>query len=236
MRTTPSGAPLEAQATPPGVDLEEVAPTWRGVLHAYAFWFALAAAAILVSVAPSAEARVASGIYGAGMCALFAVSGLYHRWRWNPRWRPLVRKLDHSTIFVFIAASTTPMAVLVLDGPLRTGVLMLAWLGALAGTAMSTAWIDAPRGLVAFSYVAVGCASVAGLPQILSSLTITPLLLLGVGSLMYILGAAVYATRRPDPWPRTFGFHEVFHTMVVAAVAIHFVAMMFWIVPAATQA
>ena len=85
---------------------------------------------------------------------------------------------------------------------------------------------------MAFSYVAVGCASMAGLPQILSRLAITPLLLLGVGSLMYILGAAVYATRRPDPWPSTFGFHEVFHSMVVAAVAIHFVAMVFWIVPA----
>ena len=208
-------------------------PTWRGVLHAYAFWFALAAAGILVSVAPSAEARAASCIYGAAMCALFAVSGLYHRWRWDPRWRPLVRKLDHSTIFVFIAASTTPMAVLVLDGPLRTGVLLLVWLGALAGIVMSTAWIDAPRGLVAASYVAVGCASVAGLPQILSRLTITPLLLLGAGSLMYLLGATVYAMRRPDPWPRTFGFHEIFHAMVVAAVASHFIAMVFWIVPTA---
>jgi hemolysin III len=220
----------------PRLHVEDVAPSWRGVSHAYAFWFALAAAAVLVAVAPSPTARVAAGIYGAGMCALFAVSGLYHRWRWNPRWRPLVRRLDHSTIFVFIAASSTPLALLVLTGPLQTAVLVLGWVGALAGIAMSAAWIDAPRGLVACSYVAVGCAAMAGLPQILSRLTVTPLVLLGLGGLLYIIGAVVYATRRPNPWPRTFGFHEIFHGLVVVAAACHFVAMVVWIVPAGRPA
>ena len=216
----------------PYVYVEEVTPTWRGVLHAYAFWVALAAAALLIALAPSPDARLAAGIYGAGMCALFAVSGLYHRWRWDPRWRPLVRRLDHSTIYIFIAASITPLALLGLTGPIQTAALLLGWIGALAGIAMSAAWIEAPRGLVAFSYVAVGCAALTGLPQTVSRLALTPLLLLGLGAVFYIIGAVVYALRRPDPWPRTFGFHEIFHSLVVVAAACHFVAMLVWIVPA----
>ena len=212
---------------------EELVPTWRGLLHVYAFWLALAAAASLMFLAPTPAARLASAIYGAALCALFAISGLYHRWRWNPRWRPLLRRLDHSTIFLFIAASTTPVALLVLTGPLRSSVLLTVWLGAIAGVGMSAAWIDAPRGLVALSYVIVGCAATAGIPQFAERLALTPLLLLGLGSAAYILGAAVYATRWPNPWPRSFGFHEVFHALVVAAAASQFVAVAVWIVPGA---
>jgi hemolysin III len=215
----------------PYAHVEELTPTWRGVLHAYAFWFALVAAVLLIALAPDPGARLAAGIYGAGMCALFAVSGVYHRWRWSPRWRPLVRRLDHSTIYVFIAASITPLALLVLTGPVQAAVLLLGWSGALAGIAMSAAWIEAPRGLVALSYVAVGCAALTGLPQTLSRVALTPLLLLGLGALLYIAGAVVYALRRPDPWPRTFGFHEIFHGLVVVAAACHFLAMVIWIVP-----
>ena len=176
---------------------------------------------------------MASGIYGTALSALFAVSGLYHRWRWNPRWRPLLRRLDHSTIFLFIAASTTPLALLVLTGTLQTAVLLAVWLGALAGIAINAAWIDAPRGIVAASYVAVGCAAVAAFPELLAHLSLMPLVLLGLGSVLYILGAVVYVTRRPNPWPRSFGFHEVFHSLVIAAAASHFVAMVAWIVPGA---
>jgi hemolysin III len=212
---------------------EELVPVWRGLLHAYAFWCALAATAGLLTLAPTHEARVASAVYGIALCALFAISGLYHRWRWDARWRPLLRRLDHSTIFLFIAASATPLGVLVLTGPARTAVLLAVWLGAAAGVAMSVVWIDAPRGLVALSYVLVGCASAAAVPQSVARLPVAPLVLLGAGSLLYLAGAAVYASRRPDPWPRSFGFHEVFHGLVVAAAASHFVAMSVWIVPAA---
>ena len=224
--------PLPLPTASPTVN--EIVPTWRGLLHAYAFWLALAAAATLVALAPTPGARAASVVYGTGLCALFAISGLYHRWHGDPRWRPLLRRLDHSTIFLFIAASTTPIAVLVLTSPLRTVVLATVWLGALGGIAMSAAWIDAPRGLVALSYVTVGCAAGVGLPQLLARLSLTPLLLLAVGSALYVVGAAVYATRKPNPWPGRFGFHEVFHSLVIAAAASHFLAMIAWIVPGAS--
>ena len=217
----------------PSPHVEEIVPTLRGVLHAYAFWVALGGAIALVALAPGPQARVACAIYGAALCALFAISALFHRWRWNPRWRPLLRRLDHSTIFLFIAASTTPIALLVMSGGLQTAVLLLVWLGAAAGILMTAAWIDAPRGLVALSYVAVGCAATAGLPQMLERVPSVPLLLLALGGLLYITGAAVYATRRPDPWPRSFGFHEVFHGLVIAAAASHFTALSVWIVPGA---
>jgi hemolysin III len=206
-------------------------PRLRGLLHAYAAWVAAVAAVVLVLLAPDGQARAAAAVYGVGLCALFAVSGLYHRWRWNPRWRPLLRRLDHSTIFVFIAASVTPVASLVLDGTLRVVVLSVVWGAALAGVTMSVAWITAPRVLVAASYLAVGWAGVAGLPQLLDRLPAAPLLLLLAGGLLYSVGAAVYAAQRPDPWPRTFGFHEVFHALVIAAAIAHFVAMAGWVVP-----
>ena len=144
---------------------EPLIPRMRGRLHVYAFWGALFAASALVALAPSGTARTACAIYGTALCALFAVSALYHRWRWNPRWRPLLRRLDHSTIHIFIAASTTPLAVLILDGRLQAFVLACAWAGALGGIALSLAWIDAPRALVAASYVLVGWAALAALPQ-----------------------------------------------------------------------
>ena len=211
---------------------EPLIPHLRGRLHAYAFWGALVAASALIALAPSGTARVACTIYGTALCALFAISALYHCWRWDPRWRPLMRRLDHSTIHIFIAASTTPLAVLVLSGRLQTLVLVCAWLGALGGIALSVAWIDAPRALVALSYVLVGWGALVGIPQMLDRLPATPLRLLAAGALLYIAGAAVYATRRPNPWPRLFGFHEVFHGLVVTAALTHFITMAGWVVPA----
>ena len=120
---------------------------------------------MLTLYAPSGVARASAIVYGAGLCALFAASGLYHRWRWNPRWRPLLRRIDHSTIYIFIAASYTPVALLVLSGTIQIVVLASIWGGALAGVAMSVAWITAPRVLVAASYVALGWVAIVSLPQ-----------------------------------------------------------------------
>lgn len=205
-------------------------PLLRGVTHAWAFWAALCAAAALVAVASGATARLASVVYGGGMCALFGGSALYHRWRWDPRWRPLLRRIDHSTIFLFIAASYTPVALLVLSGAVQWVVLATVWLGAAAGVTFSLAWIDAPRGLVAACYLALGWVVIVALPQLLDRLSVAPLILFAAGGVLYTAGAIVYAARRPDPWPRTFGFHEIFHACVVLAAVTHFVAMAGWVV------
>jgi hemolysin III len=211
---------------------DELRPLLRGVTHAVAFWVALVAGALLFVLAPTGTARVAAAVYGFGLCALFAASSTYHRWRWNPRWRPLLRRVDHSTIFVFIAASYTPVALLVMHGTLRWAILAAVWTGAIAGVVLSVAWITAPRVLSAACYLALGWVAVIAMPQLVSRLDVAPLVLLGAGGLLYTLGAIVYATKRPDPWPRTFGFHEVFHALVIAAAAVQFVAMAGWVFPA----
>ena len=212
---------------------EEVIPRLRGLLHAHAAWVAAVAAAILLVLAPTAAARVAALIYGLGLIALFTVSALYHRWPGDPRWKPWLRRMDHSTIFVFIAASYTPVGLLVLDGTVQVVVLVSVWAGALAGIVMSVAWISAPRWLQALTYLLVGWVAVVALPQLADRAGVAPLVLLAVGGGLYSLGALVYALRRPDFWPRTYGFHEVFHTLVIAAAVVHFVAMAGWVVPSA---
>jgi hemolysin III len=211
---------------------DELVPLLRGVSHVWAFWLALVAAGLLVAFAPSGAPRAAAAVYGGGLCVLFAGSALYHRWRWNPRLRPLLRRIDHSAIFVFIAASYTPVALLVLDGGWRWTVLAVVLAGALAGVGLSVAWITAPRVLHAAAYLALGWVAVAVLPQLIERLPVAPLVLLAAGGILYSVGAAVYAARRPDPWPRTFGFHELFHAFVIAAAVTHFVAIAGWVIPA----
>jgi hemolysin III len=212
---------------------EELRPLLRGVTHAYAFWAALVAAVVLTVLAGPGVPRVSAIVYGSGLCALFAASGTYHRWRWNPRWRPLLRRIDHSTIFVFIAASYTPVALIVMHGTLRWVILAAVWSGALIGVVLSVAWITAPRILSAACYLALGWVVLAAMPQLVDRLDVAPLVLLAAGGVLYTVGAVVYATKRPNPWPRTFGFHEVFHALVIAAAAVQFVAMAGWVFPAA---
>ena len=213
--------------------VEDVIPRLRGLLHAHAAWIAAVAAIVLIALAPTGAARVAALIYGLGLIALFTVSALYHRWPGDPRWKPWLRRMDHSTIFVFIAASYTPVGLLVLDGSVQIVVLVSVWAGALAGIVMSVAWISAPRWLQALTYLLVGWVAVLALPQLAERVGVAPLVLLAVGGGLYSLGALVYALRRPDFWPRTYGFHEVFHTLVIAAAVVHFVAMAGWVVPGA---
>jgi hemolysin III len=202
-------------------------PLLRGVSHFWAVWFAAAGAVTLVVLAPDAGARWAAVVYGVGLISLFAGSATYHRWRWDPRWRPLLRRIDHSTIFVFIAASFTPVGVLVLDDPV---LLAVVWAGALLGVFFSLVWIDAPRWLQATLYIALGWAGVAATPAMLDRIGSAPVVLFGAGGVLYTAGAVVYALRRPDPWPLTFGFHELFHAFVIGAALCHFVAMAGWVV------
>jgi hemolysin III len=216
----------------PAIIEDELRPLLRGLSHAYAFWVALAAAIVLAILVPAGTPRVASIVYGTGLCGLFAASGTYHRWRWNPRWRPLLRRIDHSTIFVFIAASYTPVALLVMHGTLRWVILAAVWSGALVGVVLSVAWITAPRVLSAACYLALGWTAVFAMPQMLDALDVAPLVLLAIGGLLYTIGAIVYATKRPNPWPSTFGFHEIFHALVILAAAVQFIALAGWVFPA----
>jgi hemolysin III len=209
----------------------EVRPLLRGVSHAYAFWAALVAAVALTAMVPAGTPRVGAAVYGLGLCGLFAASGTYHRWRWNPRWQPLLRRIDHSTIFVFIAATYTPVALLVMHGTARWAILVAVWAGALFGVILSVAWITAPRALQALCYLALGWVVVFALPQMTQRMSIAPLALLAAGGVLYSLGAIVYATKRPDPWPSHFGYHEVFHVLVIAAATIQFVALAGWVFP-----
>ena len=133
---------------------------------------------------------------------------------------------------MFIAASYTPVSLLVLDGPTGTVLLAASWAGALGGVALSLLWIGAPRLLFAGTYVALGWVALVAMPELVSRLPLAPLILIAGGGVLYTAGAVVYATRRPDPWPTVFGFHEVFHALVIAAAAMHFVAMAGWIIPA----
>lgn len=208
-------------------------PTLRGRLHLHTLWLSLAAAGLLVALAPSGTPRLTAAIYGAGLNLLFAASATYHRWPADSRWKPVLRRIDHSAIFVFIAASYTPVGLLVLDGTTRTVVLVSVWAGAIAGVILSLTWISAPRWLQAACYLAVGWVAVLAVPQLAERAGIAPLALLAAGGGLYTIGAMVYATQRPNLWPRTYGFHEVFHTLVIAAALVHFIAMAGWVVPSA---
>ena len=210
----------------------DLIPALRGVLHQWAFWFALAAGAALVALAPGGTARLSALIYGGGLCLMLAASALYHRLNCSDRVRSVLCRIDHSAIYVFMAASYTPIGLLVLEGATRWAVLGSVWAGALGGVALSVAWVTAPRVLFAASYVALGWVIVLAFPELMAELEVTPIVLLGAGGLLYSAGAVIYALRRPDPWPSTFGFHEIFHALVVAAALTHFVAIAGWVIPA----
>jgi hemolysin III len=192
---------------------------------------ALAAAIVAVALAPTGHAAVAVAVYGTGLVALFAASALYHRWPGPARFKPMLKRLDHSMIFVFIAASYTPISLIVLHGVLAWVILTLAWTGAGAGVALSLGWIDTPRRLTAGSYLALGWIAVIATPQLIARLQLTPLLLVTGGGLLYSLGALVYMLQRPNPWPRTFGFHEIFHALVILAATAYYVALVGWMLP-----
>jgi hemolysin III len=202
-----------------------VKPRLRGVSHQYAFFVALAAGAALVVLARGGEARVVAGVYALSLSAMFGASALYHRIDWSPRPAAWLRRLDHSMIFVLVAGTYTPFAVLVLAPALGWTVLAVVWGGALVGIVISLLWIDAPRWLTALLYVALGWVSIVVMPQLWDRAGVLAVALLATGGLLYTAGAVVYARRRPDPAPRIFGYHEVFHVLVIAAAAVHFAAV-----------
>jgi hemolysin III len=207
-------------------DMDELRPLLRGVFHEWAFFAALAAGAMLVVLADGTLATFSSWVYAAALAAMFGASALYHRFPWKSAARRLwARRLDHSMIFVFIAGTYTPFALLCFEGATRWLVLVAAWGGAALGLALELVWIDSPRWLSAFAYLAVGWVGVLAVPQLFSGIGVAGAVLVIVGGGLYTLGALIYAAKWPDPFPRILGFHEVFHLLVVAAAVTQFVAV-----------
>jgi hemolysin III len=203
-------------------------PRLRGLIHTWAFFAAVAAGAALVALAEGARARVACGVYAAALAAMFGASALYHRAPWrSPRARAWARRVDHSMIFVFIAGTYTPFALLAFTGVVPALVLACVWGGAALGVVLNVSWIDAPKWVTAPVYLLVGWVGVVAAPQLFSELGIGAAVLVLVGGGLYTLGALTYATHWPDPFPATFGFHEVFHVLVVLAAVTQFVAVTF---------
>ena len=200
-------------------------PKLRGWLHAIMFPRALAAGILLVALAGTAEARRASAVFATSAVLLFGTSALFHRGDWSPKVHGILRRMDHSNIFLIIAGTYTPFAVLILPpGDGRT-LLWIVWSGALAGVAFRVLWVGAPRWLYTPVYVALGWVAVFYLPEFLRSGGASVVVLIIVGGGLYSAGALVYGLKRPNPSPRWFGFHEVFHLFTVAAFVVHYVAV-----------
>lgn len=202
----------------------------RGWLHAYAFFVALVSGIVLCSLAasrPGIAPLVCCVIYSVTVCGLFGTSALYHRRVWSERGYQVMRRLDHSMIFVFIAGTYTPFCVLLLPARSATVLLTLVWIGALGGVAMKLVWPHLPRWAGAPLYIALGWVAVAVLPDILRHGGVTALVLLIVGGAAYSVGAVFYALRRPNPWPTVFGHHEFFHACTLVAALCHHIAIYF---------
>lgn len=211
-----------------------VKPKLRGVSHEWAFFLSLGFGTALIILAKTPEATLAVAIYAVSLSALFGTSALYHRVNWTrPKARLWMRRLDHSMIFFLIAGTYTPFALLVLDGPLADAILAVVWIGAIAGAIVEMIWIDHPKWVAALIYLALGWVAVAAFPGLWSSMGVGGALLVAFGGLLYTAGAVVYATQRPNPSPAIFGYHEVFHLLVIAAAVAHFSAVAFFALPAA---
>lgn len=195
------------------------------MFHEIAFFLALVAGWLVVSAASTREAKLAVAVYAVCVAGLLGVSALYHRVTWSPPARRRMRALDHAMIYLLIAGAYTPVGVLALHGALQVVVLAVVWTAAAAGIALTLAWTAAPKWASATIYVAIGSVAVVAIPQLWSALGAVDFCLILAGGLLYIAGAGVYASQRPDPWPAVFGYHEIFHLLVVAAIVLQYVAI-----------
>jgi len=213
-------APNAAPSTQP-----KVKPRLRGVSHELAFYASILATLWLAFAASAGRPRIVAIVYGASLVILFGTSALYHRPMWSPPARARMRRLDHAAIFVLIAGSYAPMGLLALPPASGHRLLAFAWGGCLVGLLKATLWPHSPRWITAASYLAVGWAAVVELRAMGAVLGAFGSALMLAGGICYSVGAIAYARKRPDPWPATFGYHEIFHALVVLAAALHFGAL-----------
>ena len=205
-------------------------PRLRGRLHQYAFIVALVCGIVLCSIAatrPGIGPFLSCLVYSLTVCGLFGISALYHRRTWHERGYQIMRRLDHSMIFIFIAGTNTPFCLLLLDPGKATVFLSLIWIGALGGVALKSIWPNLPRWAGAPLYLALGWGALAILPEVLHRGGVADLVLIATGGVIYSVGAVFYALRRPNPWPTVFGHHEFFHACTLVAAMCHHIAIYF---------
>ncbi|MEE8407936.1 MAG: hemolysin III family protein [Acidimicrobiia bacterium] len=200
-------------------------PRLRGWLHAVMFPIAVIAGIVLVMQAETPEAQISAAIFATTAVLLFGTSALFHRGSWSPRVKGLLRRMDHSNIYLIIAGTYTPFAILSLPPGKGQTLLLIVWVGALAGVIFRVFWIGAPRWLYTSVYVGIGWVAIFFLPALIAGAGVTAVVLIAVGGVLYSAGAVVYGLKRPDPWPQWFGFHEVFHSLTIAAFTVHYVAV-----------
>lgn len=212
--------------------LADIKPRLRGWLHLASVPLILAAGIVLIALSPTPTTRLGSTVFTLSALVLFGVSAVYHRGTWSPRTWNVLRRMDHSNIYILIAGSYTPFSLIFLHGADRVWMLTIVWTGAVLGVLFRVFWTDAPRWLYTPIYIALGWAAVPFLPDFFDGvhtvgfgLGITALILVAVGGILYTLGGLVYGLQRPNPWPRTFGFHEVFHSFTVLAFLAHYVGL-----------
>ncbi len=203
-------------------------PTARGWIHAIAFPLALVAGVVLVATAPTTAAKVSTAIFATTAVLLFGVSALLHRGHWSPGVEKGLRRMDHANIYLIIAGTYTPLAVLAV--PTNDGKVMLAivWTGAIAGVFFRVFWLGAPRWLSTILYVVIGWVAIFFVPELVDGAGVPAVILIVIGGVLYSIGAVIYGTKRPDLVPGVFGFHELFHALTVAAFVCHYAAI--WIV------
>jgi hemolysin III len=204
-----------------------VKPKLRGWLHAGTFPPAVVAGMVLVALAPTLAARSAAAVYALTSALLFGVSGVYHRGHWSEKVDAMLRRFDHANIYLIIAGTYTPFALLILRGEVRILVLSVVWTGAIAGVLFRVLWVQAPRWLYTALYLGLGWVATFFIPQFLKGTGVVVAVLVILGGVLYSVGGLVYGLRRPDPSPRWFGFHEVFHALTVAAYVLQYIAVSF---------
>jgi len=201
----------------------EIRPTWRGWIHAATFPVAVAGGIVLIALAQGAPAKWASAVFMATSLLLFGNSALYHRFDWNPTTKAILKRIDHANILLLIAGTYTPIAVLALPTQKTILLLSLVWGGAVLGILFRVFWIHAPRWLYVALYLVLGWAAVMYIVDLFEA-NAAMMLLVIVGGVLYTVGAVVYATKKPNPWPGHFGFHEIFHVCTVLAFLCHWTA------------
>ncbi|AWR21909.1 MAG: hemolysin III family protein [Aurantimicrobium sp.] len=203
----------------------EVKPTWRGWIHTGTFPLAIAAGIVLIVLADGPAAKWSSAVFMTTSLLLFGISALYHRFNWSPKTKVMLKRFDHANIFLLIAGTYTPLAVLALPPSKGVLLLVLVWIGATLGIAFRVFWVHAPRWLYVALYILLGWAAMMYIVDLFQA-NVAMMILVVVGGLAYTAGAVIYGLKKPNPIPGVFGFHEIFHTLTVVAFMCHWTAIL----------